>query len=205
MSFVPSPVPDDLFALFALPPRYALERDALEAAYERLTLAHHPDFFAGAPEAERHAAERISAAVNEGYRVLRDDAARAAYLLRRLAGDRPLDAQALPSGFLVEMFGLQEEVDELGPDGDPRRKAVLRGEADARREAILDARRRLFAALEAADGAADLARLQALQSNLNCERYLQRLLERLDGTEDGDNQDSGFSQGRQDTKGAEPE
>ena len=66
------------------------EAPYLEAAYERLTLAHHPDFFAGRPQAERQEAERQSAAVNEGYRTLSSEPARAAYLLRLLAG---LDAK----------------------------------------------------------------------------------------------------------------
>ena len=174
----------DHFTRFALPRRYAIDRAALEAAYERLTLAHHPDFVAAAPEAERRAAEQASAAVNEGYRVLRSDAERAAYLLRLLADGRALDANALPAGFLQEMFGLQEEVEELGEDGSPERKAQLRNEANAKRAAIQAGRAVLFDQATAAGGPADLERLQAIQSNLNCERYLLRLLERLDGQRD---------------------
>jgi molecular chaperone HscB len=174
----------DPFALFGLPRRYELEREALEAAYERLTLAHHPDFLATAPEAERQEAERASATVNEAYRVLSDDAARAAALLGLLAAGRALDAQALPAGFLQEMFALQEEVEELGGDADAARRKELRNEADRKRQAVLAERDRLFAAASASAGAAPLEGLQAIQSNLNCERYLLRLLERLDGAGD---------------------
>lgn len=174
----------DPFALFELPRRYEIDRGALDAAYERLTLAHHPDFFSTAPAEEKAEAERISAAVNEGYRLLRDDRARAAYLLRVLADGRELDTQALPQGFLQEMFGLQEEVEELADDGDPVRIAQLREEADAQRGTLLAERTRLFA--EAEEGQRPpLELLQAIQSNLNCERYLQRLLERLDGGGEG--------------------
>jgi molecular chaperone HscB len=178
--------PADYFALFSLPRRYELEREALEAAYERLTLAHHPDFFAAAPEAERQEAERTAAALNEGYRTLSDDAARAAYLLGLLAGGRTLDTTALPPGFLQEMFVLQEEVEELAEDAAAEaRKGELRIEANGRLETVRAERENLFARTAAGpDGAADAAALQAIQSNLNCERYLRRLLERLDGQRD---------------------
>jgi len=175
------PDPADPFELFSLPRRYEIDRKALEAAYERLTLAHHPDFFAGAPAPEREQAERIAAAVNEGYRLLRDDSARAAWLLGRLADGRALDAQALPAGFLQEMFALQEEVDELDDGADAARRTELRDEAAAKLADTAAERAALFAA---AESKVDAERLQAIQSNLNCERYLRRLLARLDGQRD---------------------
>ncbi|HKI97703.1 MAG TPA: Fe-S protein assembly co-chaperone HscB [bacterium] len=174
----------DYFELFSLPWRYEIDRSALEAAYERLTLAHHPDFVATAPEAERQEAERLSAAVNEGYRTLSRDAERAAYLLGLLAGGRELNTTALPPGFLQKMFGLQEEVEELGEvsdGGGDGRRAELRAEAEAELETIQAERARLFTQAGTEPGQAALEPLQAIQSNLNCERYLRRLLDRLDG------------------------
>ena len=190
----------DPFELFSLPRRYAIERTALEAAYERLTLAHHPDFFATAPAAEREQAERIAAAVNRGYRLLSDDAARAAWLLERLARGRALNAQALPAGFLQEMFALQEEVQALDDAADATdaagaaRRAEVRREAAAKLAHLAAERAALFATAERpiqserqaeperqTERQAEPEQLQAIQSNLNCERYLQRLLARLDG------------------------
>lgn len=183
----------DYFALFGLPRRYALDRKALEEAYERLTLAHHPDFFTNAGEAEREEAARTSATVNQGYRVLRDDLERAAHLLALLAGGRELDKTALPDGFLQAMFTLQEELDELDAaevetPGDEERREAMHREVDERLEAVHAERQARFGPL--ADGsvdgsvdgaAADAVALQAIQSNLNCERYLRRLRDRLDG------------------------
>jgi molecular chaperone HscB len=183
----------DHFERFDLPRRYELDRKALEAAYERLTLEHHPDFFSTAPEAERREAERVSAEVNEGYRVLRSDAARAAYLLGLLADGRALDTTALPAGFLQAMFALQEEVEALAEAGggdaaavDAARMAELHGQVQAELAAIGAERARLFAQAGEGPGPAPLERLQAIQSNLNCERYLQRLLERLEGRREDD-------------------
>lgn len=177
----------DYFELFGLPRRYALDRKALEDAYERLTLEHHPDFFTTADDAAREEAARISALVNLGYRVLRNDLERAAHLLDLFTGGRELDTTALPEGFLQEMFTLQEEVDaldsaEVETPGDEERREALQREAEERLEAVHAERDALFdAAADGAAGAPDPAALQAIQSNLNCERYLRRLLGRLAG------------------------
>ena len=168
----------DYFALFDLPRRYEIERPALESAYERLTLAHHPDFFSTAPPAQKQEAERTSAVLNEGYRVLVDDLARADYLLELLAAGRGLNAQELPQGFLQEMFMLQEEVDDLEHGAFADRREALIGETEGRLSEILTERGRLFAA---AGAGGDLSLLQTIQTNLNCERYIRRLLDRLNG------------------------
>jgi hypothetical protein len=71
------------------------------------------------------------------------------------------------------MFGLQEDVDDA-PDA--AALAALQGPVEARRAATLAERERLF---ERAHAGVDAALLQAIQSNLNQEKYLLRLLERL--------------------------
>ena len=167
------PEPKDFFVLFGLRRCIDIDPEALEAAYERLTLEHHPDFFATAPEAERLEAERKSAQVNEGYRVLANEEDRAAYLLGLLANERPLDGQRLPDGFLREMFMVSEEVDELDANARPGRVAELTGEIQQRMATTREARNRLFA--EISNGADDHL-LQHIQEHLNCERYFRRLL-----------------------------
>jgi molecular chaperone HscB len=168
------PTQEDYFRLFDLPRRYGIDPKALEAAYERLTLAHHPDFFPGAEE--KKGAESVSARVNEGYRVLADDLARAGYLLGLLARGRGLNSGELPPGFLQDMFLLQEEVEALDDAARPERRATLAAEAGDKLRALRDERERLFA--DAGEGG-ELSLLQAIQSNLNCERYLRRLLDNL--------------------------
>ena len=175
------PEPKDFFTLFGLRRRIEIDREALEAAYQKLTLEHHPDFFATGPEAERLEAERISARVNEGYRVLTDEGDRAAYLLGLLANGRPLDGQRLPDGFLQDMFMVSEEVDELDGNATPGQVAGLTGEIQQRMAATREARNRLFADTADANGAADETLLQNIQQHLNCERYFHRLLNTLGG------------------------
>lgn len=166
----------DFFALFGLRRSIEIDREALEAAYEKLTLEHHPDFFATAPDAERQEAEKISARVNEGYRALIDEEHRAAYLLGLLANGRPLDGQRLPEGFLQEMFMVSEEVEELDAGAQPERAAGLTGEIQRRMDATRESRNRLF---DGVAGVAEDSLLQNIQQHLNCERYFRRLLNTL--------------------------
>ena len=172
----PEAVRAGYFETFGLPPTYQIDSDQLEELYRRLSLALHPDFFATAEPAVKSAAERLSAALNEGYRVLQSDAERSAYLLKRMAGPVQLDTKRLPDGFLQEMFLLQEEIDEMDEAEDSSRRRELSGELEARRGNILADRERRF---EEALAGAGADRLQAIQTSLNQETYLIRLLERL--------------------------
>jgi molecular chaperone HscB len=180
-SVQPIPPSADYFQLFGLPRQYALDLKALDAAYEKLSFALHPDFQqaldtseSGAPGAVQ--VQRLAADINAGYRTLRDPASRGAYLLGLLAAGREFDKRQLPPGFLRQMFLLQEEVDELGDDAAADAKRPLRESVGARLKETLSERERLFEVL----GTAPLAdALQAIQSNLDQEKYLHRLLERL--------------------------
>ena len=170
------------FDLFGLPVSYQVDPEALEAAYERLSLETHPDFLTNAPPEEQRQALRLSADVNEGYRVLRDRSERAAYLLRLLAGETKLDTTALPDGFLQEMFMLQEELDEIGETAENNTGADnglaegMRQQVEARITAVESEQEALFAMVSDKPG---IELLQTIQTNLNCTKYLQRLMERM--------------------------
>ena len=170
----------DFFSLFGLPRAYEIDPKALDAAYERLSFALHPDFQQaldlGAGSSGRAETQRIAASLNEGYRVLRSERERGAYLLGLLAAGAEFDKRELPPGFLQQMFVLQEEVDGLGEDAPPEARRALRAGVAARLAETLAERARLF---RAAGPAPAPERLQAIQSNLNQEAYLHRLLERL--------------------------
>jgi len=172
------------FARFGLPLRYPLDLAALERAYTQLSFELHPDFLAAAPPEERKRAQQAAAELNEGYTTLRGEPDRAAYLLAllteqaRASGSLPaghkLNGEALPEGFLQQMFLLQEDADEAA--GNDVAAAALRDTISARHRAALAERAGLF---ERAAGSLAAADLQAIQSNLNQEKYLLRLLGRL--------------------------
>jgi len=171
---------EDYFSLFGLPRAHGIDLALLEAAYEKLSFECHPDFLANAPAEEKLRAQHLSARINQGYRVLNSEPARAAYLLGLLASGRELDTQALPRNFLQQMFELQEEADEADGAEETPASAALRAKLSAqlaeRMEDIHATRARLFTELGAAP---TLEALNAIQANLNSERYLQRLRDRL--------------------------
>ena len=168
----------DHFALLGLPPAYAMDRAAMDAAYQRLTLAMHPDFYASGEPGQLAAAERVSARVNDAYRTLAADSARAAYLVQLWAAGRNLDTRRLPEGFLQAVFLLQEEIEDLD-EGDGAQRERLRRETAEKLAAVRERRDGMFSQVERGGGVPDDEALQALQTNLNEENYLARLHGRL--------------------------
>lgn len=167
---------EDYFQLFGLPRAYEIDQGTLDAAYERLSFEHHPDFFAAAAPEEQARAERAAAELNKAYAILSTPESRAEYLLELLAVGSELDPKQLPEGFLAEMFVLQEEVDEAA---DEPQRVRLAGRVDA---ALQEARVELQALFGDVLETPRSEILQAIQTNLNCEKYLLRIHHRLTET-----------------------
>jgi molecular chaperone HscB len=164
----------DHFTVFGLPKRHELDADELERRYLELASAVHPDRFSGAEASERRRAMEASAAVNEGYRVLRDPVRRAEYLCR--IGGIDLDssdpehgAPHMGQGFLVEMIERRETVEARRAEG----LAAL-GEYRDRIEDEMDA---TFAR---AVGLLGEGRVGDAAHALVERRYLQRLIDEID-------------------------
>jgi len=109
------------FALFGLPPRFALDAAALDAAYRRVQSQVHPDRHASGSDAERRVALQASARVNEAYRTLREPVARAEYLLT-LNGLDPRDETdtKLPLDFLERQLERREQASQAADEQDAR-------------------------------------------------------------------------------------
>lgn len=165
----------DHFDLLGLPRRYEVDRDRLEHAYLERAREVHPDRFVGRSSAEQRRAMELSASINEGYRVLRDPVRRAEYLCR-LAGidvdsSEPRGgAPAMSQAFLVEMIERREAVDEARQQG-PAALDALRDGVEGELDDALD---RAVAALEQ-------GHVTEAAHALVERRYLQRLLDELDG------------------------
>jgi molecular chaperone HscB len=127
----------DHFALFGLPPRFALDLASLEQAYRRVQGQVHPDRFAAAGAAERRVAMQWAARANEAFRTLRSPVARAAYLCERHG--QPIEAEsntAMPAAFLMQQMQWREELDEART-GDREAAHALAREVEARRDEVL--------------------------------------------------------------------
>jgi molecular chaperone HscB len=162
----------DHFATFGLPRAWELDRSDLERRYLELSRAVHPDRFGDGPE-KRMAMER-AAAVNEGYRTLRDPVRRAEHLVQ-LGGidldssDAEHGAPKMDAVFLADMIERREELEARrgrGPAALEELRERVQDEIDAEMQ-------RALASLRVGDVAAAARRLVA-------RRYLQRLLDEID-------------------------
>ena len=164
------------YEAFGFPESFQVDLDLLEERYQQLTVELHPDFYANASKREQRQSELASALLNRAYGTLRNPVACANDLLPRLAQGAALDERQLPAGFLMEMFGMQESLDELLESGTPEEITQTRTELAERHATLISGLVPHFAEAEAS---ATPTTLQTLQTDLNAERYLHRLLERF--------------------------
>lgn len=127
---------DDDFTLLALPSRFALDRDALDAQWKRLQREAHPDRFASQGTAAQRVAMQWSVRINEAYQRLKDPLKRAAYWCE-LHG-APIQAHsntAMPAAFLMQQMEWREALDEAYTED--ALDALLR-DTRATRQTLLD-------------------------------------------------------------------
>jgi len=92
------------FDLFQLPPCFAVDLDALQAAYRDIQNRVHPDKFVQATEAEKRVAMQWAVRTNEAFQTLKDPLKRASYLCQ-LNG---IDVQADPGAGVPREFLMQQ-------------------------------------------------------------------------------------------------
>ncbi len=177
----PFPRGIDFFEVLGFPVSFELKSEELEERYQKLSLELHPDFYGSAPEAEQLLSETASAILNTAYKTLHEPTLRAGYLLNVLAEKQQLDERSLPEGFLAEMFFLQEELDELLDSVNSVELSAMHDDLQNRKKNIEADYAPLFKKHE--DHPEDYGILQQLQTHLNAEGYLRRLLERIPATD----------------------
>ena len=149
--------------------------------YKSLSLVLHPDFFAAAPEEEKRLSEKASAMLNTAYNSFRGTTSRAGYLLSLFSKGKNLNERTLPDGFLQEMFFLQESLDELLESSDSSALNKMNEDLRTRHKEIESYYAPLFKNFKDLPEDSDI--LQQLQTHLNAERYLRRLLDRIPATD----------------------
>jgi molecular chaperone HscB len=174
------------FDVFGLPARHALDAAALEKRHRELALEHHPDRHQGGDARERRLAVERTTALNDAYRVLKDPARRAFYLLA-LAGvdlDRA-DAggpKDMPLEFLEEVMDLREQLTGAKRANDAAKVLALAAQVETKRsEALTEAVEGLDAL---ARDAADRAALTKASHQLARVRYFTRFLEEAEEDEE---------------------
>ena len=177
----PFPREIDFFEVLGFPVSFELKSTELEERYQELSLELHPDFYGSAPEAEKLLSETAAAILNTAFKTLCEPTLRASYLLHLQSAKQKLDERSLPEGFLAEMFFLQEELDELLDSGNSLELCKMRDALQNRKTDIEADYAPLFKKHE--EQPEDSGILQQLQTHLNAERYLRRLLERIPATD----------------------
>ena len=167
----------DYFEVMGMPHCFEIDSEELENLYQRLTLEMHPDFFGAAPEEQKRLSEKSSVMLNAAYSTLRKPASRAGYLLSLFAKGKNLQTDKLPEGFLQDMFIFQESLDEILESGDQSALCKMNEDLQDRYNFIESNYASLFKKLETSPENTEI--LQQLQTQLNTERYLRRLLDRL--------------------------
>ena len=167
----------DHFKVMVLPHCFEIDSAELENLYQRLSLEMHPDFFGEAPEKQKRLSEKSSVMLNSAYSSLREPASRARYLLSLFAREKNLQTDVLPEGFLQEMFTLQESLDEMLESFDQTDLCKLNEDLQNRYNIIELNYAALFKKFATSPENTEI--LKQLQTQLNAERYLRRLLDRI--------------------------
>ncbi len=99
------------FAIFNLPPTFALDQKALPAHFRDLQFEIHPDRFVTASDTEKRVAIEKATELNDAYQTLRDPVRRAMYLLwlKNVNGMDEKDT-SMPHAFLVEQIEWRESI-----------------------------------------------------------------------------------------------
>ena len=163
------------FEIFGLPPRFAIERNALDARWKELQREAHPDRFATADAQAQRQAMQWSVRINEAYQRLKDPVKRASYLCE--LNEAPIQAEsntAMPPAFLMQQMQWREDLEEAQGAADLERMA---DDVAAARRVMLDGLR--VTADEQADFPALAQQVRALMFVERFARDVEQCLDQL--------------------------
>lgn len=107
----------DYFCLFGVEKSYYPNMDEVQINYRKLQRQFHPDKFVSATAQEKLLAMQMTSLINDGLRIMKDQVARAEYLLK-ISGAEPQDESKTMQdlAFLQQQIELREQLDELQSD-----------------------------------------------------------------------------------------
>jgi molecular chaperone HscB len=177
----PVPTMIDHFTLLGLPRQFGIDPEQLRDKFLALNRHAHPDFHGGESADVQTLSLRISSAVNDAYRVLRDDSARAAYLLELLGGKCSAADKSVPDGFLGTMMMMQEEIADAKAAGNAAELARIRQVLQTQHDGTMKRIAKLFNDHQddVACNAVATETLQEIRKQLNAVSFVKKLLSQV--------------------------
>lgn len=156
------------FELFELPVSIQIDKTKLAKKFFELQKKYHPDFFANNTEYEQEQALEISSQLNEALQVLKNEDQTIKYVLQLKGLLEEEEKYQLPPAFLMEMMELNEELSA----GSAKQIAELQKSLYDDVQHIID---------NYNDSAITTDSLLKLKEYFYKKKYLQRILDRLEG------------------------
>ncbi len=156
------------FELFELPVSFKIDKSKLAQKYFELQKKYHPDFFVNGTEYEQEQALEISSQLNKALKIFKHQDQTIKYVLQLKELLEEEEKYQLPPAFLMEMMDLNEELSEDSAEQIERLETALYSEIQPFIENYNDA-------------TATTAHLLKLKEYYYKKKYLQRILDRLEG------------------------
>jgi molecular chaperone HscB len=156
------------FELFELPITILIDKTKLAQKFFELQKKYHPDFFANGTEYEQEQALEISSQLNKALKVLKNEDQTIKYVLQLKGLLEEEEKYQLPPAFLMEMMELNEELSADSVKQIQELETVLYQEVAPIIKNYNDA-------------TASNADLLKLKEYYYKKKYLQRILDRLEG------------------------
>lgn len=177
----PVPTMADHFTLLGLPRQFALDDEVLRDKFLALNRHAHPDFHGAESGDVQQLSLRISSAVNDAYRTLKDPSTRAAYLLELLGGKNSAQDKSVPEGFLGTILMMQEELADAKAAGQQDQLQHMRQVLTTQREGLMRRIAKLFEQHQEAVACQAVVTdiLDEIRQQLNAVSYVKKLLSQL--------------------------
>ena len=156
------------FELFDLPVSFNTDKSKLALKYFELQKKYHPDFFVQSTEQEQEDALEISSQLNKALKILKNEDQTIKYVLQLKGLLEEEEKYKLPPEFLMDMMELNEELD----DSSAKKIEALEAELYQQVKPVIK---------NYDDTKTDTAGLLKLKEYFYKKKYLQRILDRLDG------------------------
>lgn len=162
------------FELLGIRASYDVDPDEVRRKYLELARAIHPDRMTPDAEEVQRLSMRVSAQINQAFRVLLDPVLRAEYLLELAGGKSAADDKQVPQEVLMDTLSLREELEEARVASDQATLDRLRQEVQSRFDAMLEETAKLARDLPGAEETR-----AALRGKLNAIRYYRKMREQF--------------------------